>query len=88
MTWYLEQKGKIFSNKESLLAYCINDVNVLRQACFAIRNLFFKLVKMDPFRESIKISSISNMAFRTKFLKPDTVGIIPRVLSYGRPPIC
>jgi len=33
---------------------------------------------MDPFREVITISSICNKVFRTMFLKPDAVGIIPR----------
>ena len=56
----------------------MDDVNVLRQTCCAFRNLFLKLVKMDPFREDITISSICNKVFRTMFLKPDAVGIIPR----------
>jgi len=56
----------------------MDDVNVLRQACCAFRNLFLKLVKMDPFREAITISSICNKVFRTMFPKPDAVGIIPR----------
>ena len=75
---YEEQKDKIFCNKQELLAYCMDDVNVLRNACCAFRNFFLKLVKMDPFREAITISSICNKVFRTMFLKPDTVGIIPR----------
>jgi len=49
MQWHQEQKGKLFSNKDELLAYCMDDVNVLTQACCAFRNLFLKLVKMDPF---------------------------------------
>ena len=60
------------------MAYCLDDVNVVRQAYCAFRNLFFKLVKMDPFRQVITISSNCNKVFRTMFLKPDTVGIIPR----------
>jgi hypothetical protein len=32
LEWYEEQKDKIFSNKQELLAYCMDDVNVLRQA--------------------------------------------------------
>ena len=40
--------------------------------------LYLKLVKMDPFKEAITISSICNKVFRTMFLKPDAVGIIPR----------
>jgi len=78
LEWYEEQKDKIFCNKQEHLAYCTDDVNVLRQACYAFRNLFLKLVKMDPFRQAITISFICNKVFRTMFLKPDTVGIIPR----------
>ena len=78
LDWYEEQKDQIFHSKEELLAYCMDDVNILRQAWCAFRNLFLKLVKMDPFREAITISSICNKVFRTMFLKPDTVGIIPR----------
>jgi hypothetical protein len=73
-----EQNFKIFHNKEEQLAYCMDDVNIRRQACCDFRNLFLKLVKMDPFRQSITISSIYNKVFRKMFLKPDTVGIIPR----------
>ena len=54
MQWYEEQKGKLFSNKDELLAYCMDDVNVLGQAWCAFRNLFLKFVKMDPFREAIQ----------------------------------
>jgi len=56
----------------------MDDVNILKQACCAFRNLFFKFVKMDPFRQAITISSICNKVFRTMFLKPDSVGIFPR----------
>jgi hypothetical protein len=78
LEWHQKQARKVFSNKEELLAYCMDDVNVLRQACCAFRNLFLKLVKMDPFKEAITISSICSKVFRTMFLKPDTVGIMPR----------
>jgi hypothetical protein len=78
LAWYEEQKDKMFHNKEELLAYCIDDVNVLSKACYAFRNLFLKLVKMDPFRQGLTISSIYNKVFRPKILKPDTVSIIPR----------
>jgi hypothetical protein len=63
LEWHRKQKGKVFSNKEELLAYCMDDVNVLRQACCAFRNLFLKLVKMDPFREAITISSTCSKVF-------------------------
>ena len=54
LEWYEKQKDKIFFKKQELLAYYMDDVSVLRQACCAFRNLFLKLVKMDPFRQVIK----------------------------------
>ena len=45
LSWYVEQNDKIFHNKEALLAYCTDDVIVLRQACCSFRNLFLKWVK-------------------------------------------
>jgi hypothetical protein len=83
LEWHGGQKGKIICNKAELLAYCMDDINVLRQACCAFRHLFLKLVKMDPFRQAITISSICNKVFRTMFLKHDTVGIIPRGYRMG-----
>jgi hypothetical protein len=78
LEWHNEQKDKIFNNRDQLLAHCMDDVTVLRQACCIFRNLFLYLVKMDHFREAITISSICSKVFRYKFLKPNTVGLIPR----------
>jgi hypothetical protein len=78
LAWHGEQKDKIFNKREQRLAYCIDDVKILRQVCCIFRNLFLDLVKMDPFRQAIIISPICNKVFRTKFLKPETVGLIPR----------
>ena len=40
LAWHKEQKDQIFRNKEQLLAYRMDDVNVLRQACCPFRNFF------------------------------------------------
>jgi hypothetical protein len=78
LEFLLGTKIKIFINKEEVLAYYMDDVNVLRQAYCAFRNLVLKLVKMDPFRQVITIPSICNKVFRTMFPKTDTLVIIPR----------
>jgi hypothetical protein len=78
LEWHKEQKGKISRNKEELEDYSMDDMNVLRQECCAFRNLFLKVVGMNPFREALTISSICNTVFRTKSLKEKTVCIIPR----------
>jgi hypothetical protein len=33
LEWYVTAKDNIFDNKKELLAYCLDDVNVLRMAC-------------------------------------------------------
>ena len=76
--WYEYVKDKSFKNREEVLAYFIDNLNVRRQACCASLILFLKLVKMDPFRQANKIWSICNKVFQTMYLKPDSVGIIPR----------
>jgi len=50
LEWRREQKGKSFSNKDELLDYCMDVVNVMRQECCAFRNLFLKLFKTEPLR--------------------------------------
>ena len=82
LEWYEEITDKIYCNKQEFLVYCMDDVKVLRHVYCAFRSLFLKLVKMDPFRQAITISSICNKVFRTMFLKPDSVGIIPKA-GYG-----
>jgi len=78
LAWCEGGKVKIFNNAEELLAYCMDDVSVLRQACCSFRKLYLKLVKMNPFRKAITMSSICSKVFRTMIPKPDSVGIIPR----------
>jgi len=58
--WYKGVKDKMFYNREEMLVYYMDDVNVLRQICCTFWNLFYKLAKLDPFRQAIKISTISN----------------------------
>jgi hypothetical protein len=56
----------------------------LRMPLCYFRNLFLKLVKLDPFRQTISISSIYNKIFRTCILKADTVGDhTPTLFSKG-----
>ena len=38
--WYEGVKDKSFDNREELLAYCLDDANLLRQACCAFRISF------------------------------------------------
>jgi len=67
LSWFAWVKGNIVNVREGMLAYFMDDVIVLRETCCAFRNLFFKFVKYNNFREVIIKFSICNKVFRTCF---------------------
>jgi len=77
MAWYDEQKDKVFDNRRVLEQYYQEDVIVLRQACQIFCPDFIEIENMEVFLEELTIASACNKVFRTKFLKPETVGFIP-----------
>ena len=77
MSWYDEQKDKVFDNRRVLEQYCQDDVTVLRQACQIFRRNFMEFGNVDVFLESCTIASACNKVLRKRFLKPETVGLIP-----------
>jgi hypothetical protein len=46
LEWHKEQKDQVFCNKDKLLAYCMDDANVLREACCAFRNFFLNWLRL------------------------------------------
>ena len=58
-------------------AYCHDDVTVLRQDCRVFRREFIEIGNVDVFLEAITIASACNKALRNRFLKPNTIGLIP-----------
>lgn len=80
LTWYNDQilNNYTFDFQKEILEYCISDVDILAQACIRFRSLFLKECNVDPFLEAVTIASACNLAFRRNFLKPFTIGIIPR----------
>jgi hypothetical protein len=77
LAWYEARKSRLFHNKQVLEAYCQNDVTVLRQACRVFRRKFLQIGNIEVFLESLTIASACNKVLRRKFLKPDTIGLIP-----------
>jgi len=73
LSWYNEQKD----NLGVLEQYCQDDVTVLRQACQIFRRDFMEIGNIEVFLESVTIASACNKVLRKKFLKPETVGLIP-----------
>jgi hypothetical protein len=77
MAWYEERKGRVFDRRRVLEQYCQDDVTVLRQACQTIRRHFAELGNTDIVQESLTIASACSKVFRKRFLKPETIGLIP-----------
>ena len=76
MAWYNEQKVEVFDNRDGLEQYCQTDVTVLRHACRVFRREFLEIGNIEVFLEALTIASTYKV-LRKKFLKPDTIGLIP-----------
>lgn len=78
--WYNEQVNSnyVFDFQKELLEYCMSDVEILAQACIKFRKLLLEQCNVDPFLEAVTIASACNLVYRRNFLKPDTIGLIPK----------
>ena len=78
LKWYSEHKNYIFDMEHEIVEYCKSDVRILTGACLRFRKLFLSQSNVEPFLEAITIASACNLLFRRNFLKPDTIGLIPK----------
>ena len=79
MSWYDVQKNKLFENRRVLEQYCQDDVTVLRKACQIFLRDFMDVGNVDIFLGSCTIASVCNKVLRKRFLRPETVDLIPTV---------
>jgi hypothetical protein len=77
LAWYETRKSLPKNNKQVLEAYCQVDLTVLLQACCVFRCEFLQIGNIEVFLESLTIASACNRMLQRKFLKPDTIGLIP-----------
>ena len=75
--WYDTQKDKVFDNRRVLEEYYQDDVTVLRQTCQIFRRDFIQVGNVDVFLEFCTRASACNKVLRKRFLKPETIGLIP-----------
>jgi hypothetical protein len=71
------EKGTTFNNRLVFEAYCQDEVTVLRQACQILRRNFIEIGNIQVFVEAITIALACKKVLRKRFLKPDTIGLIP-----------
>jgi len=77
LAWYKGRKDGVFDNKIVLEAYCQDFVSVSREACRVLRREFIQIGNIEEFLESVIIVSACNKVTRKRFLKPNTIGLIP-----------
>ncbi|XP_074661604.1 uncharacterized protein LOC141914236 [Tubulanus polymorphus] len=77
LKWHAEQLEKHFDMQTELVEYCRSDVDILMQSVVKFQELFYSITSVDPFDGCITIAAACNLALRSRFLKPDTIGLIP-----------
>ena len=77
LEWHAQQNGKHFDFDVEILAYCRSDVSVLRQSAMKFRELFLDMTGLDCFLSAVTIASLCMTTFRTLFLKPRQIAIVP-----------
>ncbi|KAK3917051.1 DNA polymerase [Frankliniella fusca] len=72
------QAGVIFNFREEIREYTVNDVRILRLACEKFRTDFIEETGFDCLHNCLTLSSTTFCIFRRSFMRPHTMGIIPR----------
>lgn len=76
--WYnAHPTSYVFDNKKELLEYCVQDVTILRKACLQFSADFRRLNQVEVFVDACTIAGACSKVFRSKFLEPDTIGVLP-----------
>ena len=75
--WHTEHKDDHFDFQIELERYCKLDVEILATGCLRFRELLRAEHDVDPFADAVTIASTCMHIFRKRFLKPETIAIVP-----------
>ena len=87
MTWHQEQvdNNYVFDFRQEILKYCRSDVDILAECCKLYREMFMLATDttnddtgLDPFDSATTIAAYCMQVYRTKFLKKDTIALLPQ----------
>ena len=87
MAWHREQvdNNYVFDFQQEILKYCRSDVDILAECCKLYREMFRLATDttndetgLDPFDSATTIASYCMQVYRTKFLKKDTIALLPQ----------
>uniref|UniRef100_A0ABD2VUC9 DNA-directed DNA polymerase n=1 Tax=Trichogramma kaykai TaxID=54128 RepID=A0ABD2VUC9_9HYME len=77
LAWYETAREQIFDIRKEEIEYCRMDVEILRRACLEFRKTMLDLAGVDPFVQATTIASACSYMFRKKYLKENTIALIP-----------
>uniref|UniRef100_A0ABD2W618 DNA-directed DNA polymerase n=1 Tax=Trichogramma kaykai TaxID=54128 RepID=A0ABD2W618_9HYME len=77
LAWYEIARTQIFDIRKEEIEYCRMDVEILRRACLEFCQIMLDLAGVDPFVQATTIASACSYMFREKFLKENTIALIP-----------
>lgn len=76
--WYAEHRNERFVLREQLVAYCRNDVALLRAACIKFREqLRAVTTRVEPFIHASTLAKLTMDVFRAEFLRPNMLVNLP-----------
>ena len=82
LQWYEEEKarlGGVYDFRREFTDYCRMDVTILRLCCQQFRNLFLDISGgLCPFVSALTIAGLCSVFWRTRLLKKEQIGLIPR----------
>uniref|UniRef100_A0A1I8FWQ0 DNA-directed DNA polymerase n=1 Tax=Macrostomum lignano TaxID=282301 RepID=A0A1I8FWQ0_9PLAT len=76
--WLAKQEGRVFDFNKEYLDYCLQDTLILREGCLKYARLIKDICGLDAFVQSNTIAGLAMAVFTTKFMEPNTLGVISR----------
>ena len=93
LTWHQEQveNNYVFDYQHEILKYCRSDVDIMAECCKMYRERFMHVTDtthddtgLDPFDKAITIAAYCMQVYCTKFLKKDTIALLPQYQELKR----
>ena len=77
--WYEAkvEANHVFKLPEELIAYCQNDVVILRKGVVKFCQDFQRVNNVNPMKYAITLASICNKVYRADHMPPDTISFVP-----------
>uniref|UniRef100_A0A1I8GYG9 DNA-directed DNA polymerase n=1 Tax=Macrostomum lignano TaxID=282301 RepID=A0A1I8GYG9_9PLAT len=77
--WLASRQGELFNFNREYLDYCLSDTVLLREGCIKYRAIIGDICDgLEPFVQANTIASLAMAVFTTRFMEPNSVGVIAR----------